>query len=191
MVGAAMGLINQYIVDIGRQTGIEMQLALANILLTKYRAQHDEEFALFLAAAVANRVFSKLPDKAEAIRFVQQHLADIEQETRNLAKDHELCELITGAIYSQSYANHAVKGGRRGLVNPFLGYIRALSRAVTGGDYWDSVTSFREKLGYDVSQPLMNLVELGMFRPLPQNPNGKEIYSRVHTFAVRAGVPFK
>jgi len=56
--------------------------------------------------------------------------------------------------------------------------------------YTDLATQMGLELDNRVVEPLITLLTLGIFEPLPQNPDSQEIYTGVHAFAVKAGVRF-
>jgi hypothetical protein len=186
-----MGLVGDYLVKVGHQTALEMKLALGLRLLVKYQARFPDATAHFLAASVTNRVFSEQSEQIEAQSFAQHNSELIEKEVRLIGADNKLSELVTSSIYNLCYARYVETGGKRGFfANNFLAYIRALSRSVEDSSYIDLATEVAAKLDRTVVEPIWTLLELGIFRPLPRNPDSKEIYSRVHAFAVGEGVRF-
>ncbi|MGD0222730.1 MAG: hypothetical protein ABSF71_10355 [Terriglobia bacterium] len=154
---------------------------------------YRQEFASFLAAAVVNRVFCEEAAQPDASRFLAENRELVEKEAASLSSDNSLCYLLTCSVYLHCYSRHVQRGGKHGfLYNPYLGYIRALSHPVDDWTTYNEICSrFEEKLDHAVVEPLQSLLQLGIFRPLPRNPNARDIYSQVHLFAVSQGVKFQ
>jgi hypothetical protein len=144
--------------------------------------------AAAIAAAVTNRIFGVPP----ANDYQRDNPAHIEGEARRIAEDHRLCLVLSGAAYCASYARYVTHGGSRGMFsNRFLAYVRAVSK---GSSYLDvQLKSEREidALDAQILSPIRSMIELGIFRPLPYNPDERQFYRDAHEFAVENGVPFK
>ena len=160
-------------------------------MLKKFAPQYEEEVANYLSAAVVNRLFSERPGNPDSSSFLQRNKDLVEREARAISRCEELCNLITGSLYSACYARHIEGGGKTSWWrNPYLGYIRALSRSLTDPTYIELSVQMSEQLELRVIEPLVTLLHLGVFRPLPRSPDSKEIYARVHAYAMQAGVEF-
>lgn len=187
-----MGLAGRYLIEIGHRTALEMKFGLAKMLLQRYKAEFDEDVASYLAAAVTNRVFTESPDEPGAQKFVRDNAALVENEAERVRGDSELCDLLTSATYSACYARYIETGGKRGIFsNNFLAYVRAVSKSFVDFSYIDISANLATALPRSVVESFLTLLKLGIFRPLPRNPDSKEIYRRVHDFAVTQGVAFK
>lgn len=188
-------MARRYMVEIGRAATLEMKIALNYRLLRTYEVTHDNDFASFLAAAVVNRIFADTTDKPAAAKFLEENEELVEAESRTLSVDHDLCELLTSTVYVRSYARFLEHGGKIGFFgNRFIGYIRATSLSFRDPSYVAVAENHLRKLcdlDPKIVEPVVNLLRLGIFRPLPWNPNEKEFYQRVHAFAIREGVTFK
>ena len=187
-----MGLTDDYLVRIANHTANEMKLAIATGLLRKYEGIYGREFASLLAAAVSNRVFCEEASQPHARRFLAENRERVEKEAASMSSDDSLCYLLTCSVYLYCYSRHLQRGGKHGFFyNPYLGYIRALSRLCDDWTYHEISIRLAEKLDYAVVEPFLSLLELGIFRPLPRNPDERKIYSQVHSFAVSQGVKFQ
>ncbi len=187
-----MRIVKDYLVKIGHRTAAEMKTGLGLRSLREFRPRYGEEFAYYLSAAVVNRVFSERAREPDAARFVEEHADLVDKEARILSSDDPLCQLLTSSVYSLSYARHIEGGGKTGFFsNPYIGYIRAVGRSFHDPSYIEISTDLACKLETSVIEPVWTLLHLGLFRPLPHNPDSKQIYERVHEFAVREGVAFK
>ena len=133
---------------------------------------------------MTNKVFGERGTEEAHPRFAAEKAELIERDARLFASDGDLCACLSGAD-STCYARFVDAGGSRGMFsNTFLAYIRALSQG-------DSTLTGRfakqiEDLGSHVLAPVRSMVSLGIFRPLPYNPNERSFYDSVHQFGVAA-----
>lgn len=180
-----------------RKLSKEKKILLFDFLYREYLKKEGidkNEGAAFLASAVTNKVFDERPTGDPGRTFAAANVELIEIHARELAADDRLAAVLTGAAYNACYARYVRAAGTRGIFsNSFLTYVRALSR---WGD--PSMVELCEKmrrkileLGESVLGPLESMNSLGIFRPLPNNPDERGHYEAVHQFAVEAGVRFK
>lgn len=185
---------DQYVEKIGAVTEIEAKVALSRFLYGQYRVQTgaDSERSSALAAAVTNRVFGEVATGDKGMTFAAENSVLIHNDARKLASDEHLCSILSGAAYNAGYARYIRSGGRRGVfANQFLTYIRSLSRDDSYREIRDKARDGIVRLGTNILAPIESMQELGIFRPLPDNPNERQYYDAVHQFAVDSGVPFK
>lgn len=134
----------------------------------------EEDSAAALATAVTNMVFGDRPPEGSQRSFEVGNAELIEILARRIGEEEALCNVLSGAAYNSSYARYLDAGGKRGFINPYLGYVRAVSRGI-----WDSAASMGRKigaLGENVLAPIRSMSHLGIFRSLPNNPNEKAFY---------------
>ncbi|HEV3480787.1 MAG TPA: hypothetical protein VGR97_00510 [Candidatus Acidoferrales bacterium] len=130
-----------------------------------------------LAAGVANRIFGDEASEESYRSFAGENKELVEILARRLGNEEDLCRVLSGAAYNACYARYLDAGGKRGLITPYLGYIRAMSR-----HDWSSTASIFlkiEKLGKNILAPIDSMFHLGIFRPLPNNPNERNFYEAV------------
>jgi len=109
------------------------------------------------------------------------------ENARGLSEDRELCAVLSGAAYNVSYATFLLMGGKRGfLANPFLAFVRALSKSylAQGDEAMEAYglwRTYHDALGAqrDAAKFLLALHNLGLFVPLDHNPNEKSYYEAV------------
>ena len=186
----------EYLLKIGSAACTEMQTALGVFLAKRYEERYGRDFGVFLAAAVVNDVFSFKTDNPSAMQFTEANSQLVRQECESLGSDAQLSELITGAVYCLSYIRYLRAGGKAGYFhNPFMGFVRAVSQAIrnptrANADVENRFADTIEKQVSGSAKAILNLAAHGIFRPLPANPDEGEIYQKVHSFALRVGVPF-
>lgn len=130
--------------------------------------------AAALATAVTNMVFGDRSPDGSQRSFEVANAELIEILARRIGEEEALCNVLSGAAYNSSYARYLDAGGKRGFINPYLGYVRAVSRGI-----WESAASMGHKigaLGESVLAPIHSMSHLGIFRSLPNNPNEKAFY---------------
>jgi hypothetical protein len=186
-----MGFIDGYILELGTATESLTTAVLYKTLYAKYKqdfgSEGSGEFVASLAAAVTNMVLDHEPGKEKGAEFLRANNSLVLDNARKLSSDPQLCTLLSGAAYIMSYARFVSMGGKTGfLVNPFLGFVRALSKsyAAEGTEAMDAYMIWR---GYhdalrdqrDAVNPLLNLHNLGLFVPLAHSPNEKAYYEAV------------
>jgi hypothetical protein len=194
------GIIEKYLKDIGTATEREIKFSLATFLFKRYGGElepasaeiveifgelalpnSDECYAY--AAGVTNRVFGE----QLTTPFQTQHVIEITERAKHLSTNERLSSLITGAAFNICYARYAVAGGKHGIFsNNYLAYIRTIGRS-PGSDVSFALFKKITYLHPDILNPLTALLELGIFRPLPRNPNSKELFNAVHEFALKVG----
>ncbi len=181
---------DKYIVEIGRATDPLISAVLAVLLTTKYQqdydSKHGSDFCARLAAAVTNMVLCHESSDQKATDFLRENQPLVLDNARKINQDSQLCFLISGAAYNISYSNFVLMGGKRGFLNRFVGFVRALSRsyfaeptqAMEAYEFWRSCL---DALGpqRDAVKPLLTLHNLGLFVPLGDNPDERAYYDTV------------
>jgi hypothetical protein len=179
---------DDYIRKIGHATETEAKIGLYYALYRRYAkdrglaAHASDEAVAKLAAAVTNKVFGERGTAEAGPCFAAENAQLIEREARQLASDEEICACLSGAGYNASYARYLEAGGSRGMFsNVFLAYVRALSQgdATLAARYAEQIG----ERGKDVLAPILSMVALGIFRPLPYGPNEREFFDAAHRFA--------
>jgi hypothetical protein len=181
--------IANYLRDLATAADGQARMALARYLSEVYAAERavrlTEDEVAYLAAGVTNRVFGEPPVND----FQRDQRELISKRSRELSTNDHICELVTKAAYIGCYARYVMSGGSIGVFsNHYLQYIRGLSFAS-----YDLVQKAQVRirvLGPAILAPLEAMVELGIFRPLPKNPNEKNFYAEIHEFAIASGVAF-
>jgi hypothetical protein len=168
-----------------------MKMALGKYLLLRYEATFEGESATKLAVAVTNYLFCDEPpaDATEARSFAAKHQAMIESKARELADDESVCRVLTCAAYNLCYGKYVDSGRKVGLlINPYLGFVRALQEVINGNESAEFLYSPYSKVGRDNVEPLMKLWGLGLYRPLPYTPDPKTMMDEIIKFGRSIGL---
>lgn len=182
---------DDYVRKIGHATENEAKAALFHILYRRYARDKglaedalDDDTAK-LAAAVTNKVFGESGTEQTDPRFAAEKAELIEHDAHLFALDDEMCACLSGAAYNTCYARYVDAGGSRGMFsNTFLAYVRALSQgdATLTARYAERM----ERLGNTILAPILSMVSLKIFRPLPYGPNERAFYDATHQFCLAA-----
>jgi len=179
-----MAFVESYLSKIGVQTGNAMKLVLFELLLKRYRGEYTDDVPDKLATAVVDYLFGEQSKYAEVRAFLAESRNLVDSKARELYNEPMLCQALTCAMYNYCYGKYVDSGGKVGfLVSPFIGYMRALQRVVTGGEPASLLDSFESKVGRENVAPLYNLWTLGLYKPLPQTPDSKLMMDEVVSFA--------
>jgi hypothetical protein len=183
-----MAFVETFISKAGVQSGNAMKVILYNLLYKRYQSAYDDEFAGWLAAAVANYLFCDVPKNADGQSFAKENQALIESKAKELSKEHGLCKALTCAVYNACYGRYVDSGRKIGfLVHHFLGFVRALQEVVNAKEPASFLESFYPKVGHENVEPLLNLWLLGLYRPLPYTPDSKLMLDEIVRFGKSVG----
>ena len=169
-----MGMTERYLSQIGTYTGDQMKNALYQLLIPRYFwTLWNSESAQKLASSVVNFLFCE-PGSGEIARFMAEQQPLIESKARELATDEAVCRALTCAVYNFSYGRYVDSGGTVGIFSaPFLGFIRAIQEVTSGRERASFLESFIAKVGSRGAQPVLRLLDCGLYRPLPHTPDSK------------------
>jgi hypothetical protein len=191
----------QLVRSYARSLPIEQRTPVFDFLYQQYvNGNVGLDAAASLAASVTNKVFGEEPtgdNKQQGLAFAEENKEFIEARAKRLAPDDGLCAILSGAAYNTCYARYVSAGGSRGMFsNRFLTYIRALSGLMRGDTslatlYGKLANEIPHDLGTNVLAPVESMHSLGIFRPLPHNPNERQFYEAVCQFATKAGLQLK
>jgi len=159
---------DDYLKQICSATGNEAKMALALSLVKRYAneagrrsqsvAENQDEF-FALAAGVANRIFGEVPSND----FQKEHADTITARAKELAENHALCKILSGAGYNVSYSRYLIAGGSRGMFsNDFLTYIRTFNDPAHE-HVREKMRSSILKIGSTILAPIDAMVTLGIF----------------------------
>lgn len=212
--GKDMVFLKNYVAQIGTATENEAKMGLSLLFLDRFtkriadsgarafeyrtadiglnRPDELKDYSYTLATQCANRVFG---DKASADKwrmFIDANSAQIEEECKRLSSDEFLCQLLTKAAYNASYARYTIAGGSVGVFsNSYLAFIRTMGRGPSYDDLRNKLFLKINKLDNAILNPILSMGKLGLFTGLPHNPNEKQYYADVHSWAISVGVKFK
>lgn len=207
-----MGFVEQYILQIGEQTGNAMKRIMFHMLSERYYDNcskikdkyginldttkiTDMDFSAALAASVANFMFCEEPSELTLTEF--QDFAKKYEELfyaciKELSKEEAFCRAITCAVYNFCYAKYVASGRKVGfLFHPYIGFVRALNVFISKetGDI-TTLQRFYEKVGYENVKPLLNLCQYELYRLLPNTPDSKRMINEVVGFGKSIGYSF-
>lgn len=175
-----MSVVEKHLSKVGRISHDRMKVALFQVLLSRYRPAYGEDFAEYLAAAVANHLFSDEASEGGKA-FATANDALIKAKARELSKEDALCRALTCAVYNYCYGKYVESGRKVGLLfHPFLGYVRMFQRVVHGKESARALDS--SDVGPENILPLVNLLALGLYRDLPFTPDSKLMLDEVVSF---------
>ncbi len=180
-----MSFAATYLSNVGTQTHDAMKMILGKLLLNRYRALYDADFAVKLAVAVANYLFCDKPSPpaSEALSFATANEALIKSKAKELSSDEALCRALTCAAYNCCYGKYVDSGHKVGLLfHPFLGFVRSLQEVIRGKEPVSFLESVYAEVGYENVGPLLNLWTLGLYRLLPYAPDSKLMLDEVLLF---------
>lgn len=183
-----MAFGDSYILQIAQETQNALIVGFHGYLCRKLR------HPALLAAETENMayaVFSKAldwpMDDILSPRFVEPRLQRIESETKKLADDRQLCEILSAAAYNIGYGYYVMSGGGR-LMNSYLGFMRIERRARMNGHKsdWEVFKQLAFKLNDKDPKILKmyhSLSQFGLWIPRPDSPNERQYYDSVNSFA--------
>ena len=120
-------------------------------------------------------------------QFAGENALQIENEARRLSSDNHLCSILSGAAYNTCYARYIQAGGSRGIFsNLFITYIRTIYKF----EYSDlGLKTFGKihELGSRILSPIEAMLDLGILRHFPNNPDERSYFAAVREFAVAMG----
>ena len=163
-----------------------MKFILRELLLSRYRAEYDSDYADKLVASVVSVLLCESTNTQPTLVnddewFDEQTL--IMSKVDELAKEDSLCRALTCAMYMVSYGKYVDSGRKIGLLShPLLEYVRALNRTRSNRERLEIPDGFYSKVGSDNVAPLLNLRLLGLYRPLPDTPDSDLMVSEVLSF---------
>jgi hypothetical protein len=181
-----MSFVERYLSDVGLQSHDLMKITLGKLLLRRYDTTYDADFATSLAVSVANYLFCDQATNTDAQSFAEKNRELIESKAKELSTDDALCRALTCAVYNFCYGKYVESGGKVGLLlHPFLGYVRALQRVMSGKEPVSFLDS--SKVGQENVLPLLTLLRLGLYRPLPYTPDSKVMMDEIVSFGRQTG----
>jgi len=186
-----MSFVERYLSSVGTETHDAMKLILGKLLLNRYRAIYEADFAVKLAVAVANYLFcDQVPaDATEARSFATSNEALIKSNAEELSKESALCQALTCAVYNFCYGKYVDSGRKVGLLfHPFVGFVRSLQEVVRGNEPISFLDSLYPKVGHENVEPLLRLWLLGLYRTLPYLPDSKLMMDEVVLFGKSIGL---
>jgi hypothetical protein len=184
-----LGFTDKYILQIAAETERIAPVMLYKIVYDKFRPHHNQsdQKTSIIAAAVTNKILCNKPSNEVGVTFLRDNLSEVCDKASSLSSDRKLCGILSGAAYNIAYGRFLRSGGKRGLLmNPFLGFVRALSQSysATGPQAMDAYSTWRQYQDAlqgqrDSVEPLVNLHGLELFIPLEHNPNERAYYEAV------------
>ena len=181
-----MSFIERYLSDVGFQSHGLMKLALSKLLFLRYEAFYDELIATKLSVAVANYLFCDEPpaNLSDARAFATENKGLVRSKAAELSKEDSLCRALTCAAYNVCYGRYVDSGHKVGLLlHSFLGFVRALQEVISGNAPESFLDPLYQKIGYKNVEPLVNLWQLGLYRPLPHTPDSKMMLNEIMRFS--------